>query len=316
MGSVAAAAVRPRRSAARRREAIAGILWSSPWLVGFFLFTFGPMIASLYLAFTDYTISNLSPKIVGFDNFARALSGQDHLFWPSLVRTLQFAAVMVPLGVGGALAAAVLLNQGIRLVALFRTLFFLPSLTPVVASAVIWAWLFNPNWGLLNHLLAGIGIKGPKWLSDPDTAMASLIIVALWGAIGGSTMVVFLAGLQGVPKEMLEAAEIDGAGAMRRFWTITIPMISPTLLFNLVLGIIGALKVFASPVVMTAGGPSYATWTFILHLYQNGFQFFDMGYASALAWVFMVIVVSLTLLNLRVSRSWVYYEGEARDDAR
>jgi multiple sugar transport system permease protein len=303
-------------SARRRREALAGVLWTSPWLLGFFLFTFGPMLASLGLSFTDFTISNLEPSIVGVDNYTRALSGTDHLFWPSLLRTLQYALVMVPLGIGGSLLAAMLLNQGLKLTTLFRTLFFLPSLTPVVASAVIWTWLYNPNWGFLNHLLSQIGVKGPLWLSDPDTAMPSLVVVALWGAVGGNTMIIFLAGLQGVPKELHEAAEIDGANGLQRFRAVTLPMISPTIFFNLVIGIIAALKVFATPVVMTSGGPSYATWTFILHLYQTGFQAFDMGYASALAWIFMVIVVALTVANLRLSRRWVYYEGEERRDDR
>jgi multiple sugar transport system permease protein len=202
------------------------------------------------------------------------------------------------------------LNQGLKGTTVFRTLFFLPSLTPIVASAVVWAWLYNPQWGLLNYLLATIGIAGPKWLSDPDTALPSLMIVALWGAIGGSTMIIFLAGLQGVPRELHEAAEIDGAATFQRFWSVTLPMISPTLFFNLVLGIIAALKVFATPVVMTRGGPNYATWTFILHLYQN--ESFDMGYASALAWIFMVLVVSLTVVNVRLSQRWVYYEGDVR----
>lgn len=310
----AAGAARGQWTGARRREAVAGVLWASPWLLGLLLFTAAPMLASLYLAFTDYSLSAMEARWVGFANFGRALSGKDDLFWPSLFRTLRYALLMVPLGVVGALLAAILLNQGVRLVTLFRTLFFLPSLTPVVASAVIWAWLFNADWGLLNYALGQVGIPGPKWLADPDTAMASIIVVALWGTIGGGTMVIFLAGLQGVPRELHEAAEIDGAGPVRRFFAVTLPMISPTVFFNLVLGVISALKVFATPVVMTNGGPNYATWTFILHLYHNGFQAFDMGYASALAWVFMVIVVALTLLNLRLSRRWVYYEAEVRDE--
>src|SRR5262245_45527108 len=248
-------------SAARRREAIAGLLWSSPWLVGLFVFTLGPMLASLFLAFTNYTISS-SPEWVGLENFRRALSGKDDLFWSSLGRTLQYALAMVPLGIGGSLLAALLLNLGLRLSTLFRTLFFTPSLTPVVASAVIWAWLYNPNFGLLNHLLSLVGIVGPKWLADPDTAMASLIVVALWATIGGSTMVIFLAGVQGVPREQHEAAEIDGASALQRFRHVTLPMLSPTIFFNTVVGVIAALKVFATAVVMTSGGPNYATWFF------------------------------------------------------
>jgi multiple sugar transport system permease protein len=310
-----AAPTRERRwTKSRRREAIQGWLWTSPWILGFFLFTFVPMAASLYLAFTDYTIATWPPNWMGVSNFRRALTGADDLFWSSLRRTFQYALLLVPLGLSASLLAAVALNQGLKGTTVFRTFFFLPSLTPIVASAVVWAWLYNPNWGLLNYMLAQIGIAGPRWLADPATALPSLILVALWGAVGGNTMIIFLAGLQGVPKEMYEAAEIDGAGAIQRFFAITVPMISPTLFFNLVIGVIAALKVFATPVVMTNGGPNYATWTFILHLYQNGFQNFDMGYASALAWIFMAIVVTLTAVNVRLSNRWVYYESQGRGD--
>ena len=301
-------------SAARRREALQGWLWASPWILGFFLFTFLPMVASLYLSFTTYTIGNWPADWVGLANFKRALSGADDLFWSSLRRTFQYALLLVPLGLSGSLLAAVALNQGLKGTTVFRTFFFLPSLTPIVASAVVWAWLYNPNWGLLNYLLAQIGIQGPRWLADPATALPSLILVALWAAVGGNTMIIFLAGLQGVPKEMYEAAEIDGAGTIQRFFSITVPMISPTLFFNLVIGVIAALKVFATPLVMANGGPNYATWTFILHLYQNAFQNYDMGYASALAWVFMAIVVTLTAVNVRLSNRWVYYESQGRGD--
>ena len=299
-------------SASRRREAIQGWLWASPWIIGFFLFTFLPMVGSLFLSFTDYTIAAWPPEIVGLANFKRALSGSDDLFWSSLGRTFQYALILVPVGLSASLLSAVALNQGLKGTTIFRTFFFLPSLTPIVASAVVWAWLYNPNWGLLNYLLAQIGIAGPRWLADPASALPSLIMVALWGAIGGNTMIIFLAGLQGVPKEMYEAAEIDGAGTVQRFFSITVPMISPTLFFNLVIGVIAALKVFATPLVMANGGPNYATWTFILHLYQNGFQNFDMGYASSLAWVFMAIVVTLTAVNVRLSNRRVYYESQGR----
>ena len=301
-----------RRSLARRREAIAGILWASPWIMGFLLFTFGPMLASLYLGFTDYTISS-APTFVGLKNYTRALSGADSLFWPSLFRTLRYALIMVPIGIAGSLLAATLLNQGLKLTALFRTFFFLPSLTPIVASALIWSWLFNAEFGAVNWLLWKVGVTGPKWLGDPDVALLALIVIALWGSVGGSTMVIFLAGLQGVPRELHEAASIDGANALHRFRTVTLPMISPTFFFNLVLGIIGALKVFAVSVVATNGGPNYATWFFVLHLYQNGFQSFDMGYASALAWLFMLLVIAFTLVNVTFSKRWVYYEGEVRE---
>lgn len=295
----------------RTRESISGWLWASPWLLGFFIFTLGPFIASFYLAFTRYSITNV-PIWVGLDNFVRALSGKDDLFWSSLSRTLQWAFVMVPISIALSFLAAALLNQKLKGTVVFRTIFFLPSLTPVVALALVWRWLYHAEFGAINYLLYLAGIQGPRWLSDSSTAMPSLMIAALWASVGGSAMIIFLAGLQGVPQELHEAAEIDGASAFQRLINITLPMMSPTIFFNLVVGIIAALKVFALAFVGTGGGPNYATWFFILHLYQTAFQNFEFGYASALAWIFFVIVVALTYLNVRFSRRWVYYEGEER----
>jgi multiple sugar transport system permease protein len=296
----------------RAREELAGWLWTSPWLIGFVLFVLGPMLISLYLSFTKYAIGG-SPQVIGLDNFVRALSGRDDLFWPSMGRTVEYAFVMVPIGITLSLIAATLLNQGLKGTAVFRTLFFLPSLTPVVASAVIWRWLYQPDFGAINWLLWELGIdEGPRWLTSPDTALPSLMLIGLWASVGGGAMVIFLAGLQSVPRELHDAASIDGANAWQRFRHITLPMISPTIFFNLVIGIIAALKVFAVAVVATQGGPNYATWFFNLHLYNNAFQFFEMGYASALAWIFFLLVVILTYLNVRWSRSWVHYEGEVR----
>lgn len=293
----------------RRREAIAGWLWSSPWILGFFLFTLGPILASLYLSFTQYSISSV-PKWIGLGNFTRALSGQDALFWPSMWRTFHYALIMVPVGITCSLLIALALNQRLRGTPILRTCYFLPTLTPAVASALIWTWLFQPEYGPINGLLwQFFHINGPKWLADPGTALNGIIVIALWGSIGGGTMIIFLAGLQNVPVELHEAAQLDGAGAWIRFWRVTLPMLSPTILFNLIIGIVGALQVFAVPIVATNGGPDYATWFFIVDLYQNGFQDFDMGYASALAWIFLVIVLTLTVINLRLSRRWVYYEG-------
>jgi multiple sugar transport system permease protein len=295
----------------RRREELAGILFASPWMIGFLLFTFGPMLASLYLGFTQYSIAN-PPKWVGFDNFVRALSGADRLFWSSLQRTATYAIVMVPLSIGGSLLAALLLNQGLKLSSVFRTLFFLPSLTPIVASAVLWRWLFQPEFGAINTFLGWFKIDGPRWFADPNLAMPSLMVMALWAAVGGRTMVIFLAGLQGVPAELHEAAQIDGANIWQRFRAVTLPMLTPTIFFNLVLGVIAALQTFGSALVATNGGPNYATWFYILHLYQTAFQNVEMGYGSALAWIFFVIVVTLTYLNVRLSRRWVYYESEGK----
>jgi len=296
----------------RAREELAGWLWTSPWLIGFVLFVLGPMLISLYLSFTKYAIGG-TPQVIGLDNFVRALSGRDDLFWPSMGRTVEYAFVMVPIGITLSLIAATVLNQGLKGTAVFRTLFFLPSLTPVVASAVIWRWLYQPDFGAINWLLWELGIdEGPRWLTSPDSALSSLMLIGLWASVGGGAMVIFIAGLQSVPRELHDAASIDGANAWQRFRNITLPMISPTIFFNLVIGIIAALKVFAVAVVATQGGPNYATWFFNLHLYNNAFQFFEMGYASALAWIFFCLVVILTYLNVRWSRSWVHYEGEVR----
>ena len=296
----------------RAKEEIAGWLWTSPWLVGFVLFVLGPMLISLYLSFTKYAIGS-TPQLIGLDNFVRALSGRDDLFWPSMGRTVEYAFVMVPIGITLSLVAATLLNQGLKGTAVFRTLFFLPSLTPVVASAVIWRWLYQPDFGAINWLLWELGVdEGPQWLTNPGTALPSLMLIGLWASVGGGAMVIFLAGLQSVPKELHDAAAIDGANAWQRFRNVTLPLISPTIFFNLVIGIIAALKVFAVAVLATQGGPNYATWFFNLHLYNHAFQFFEMGYASALAWIFFFLVVCLTYLNVRWSRNWVHYEGEVR----
>lgn len=295
----------------RAREEISGWLWASPWIVGFLVFTLGPMVASLYLSFTRYSITN-TPIWVGLENYTRAISGKDDLFWSSMGRTLTWAFVMVPIGISLSFLAAALLNQRLKGTVLFRTLFFLPSLTPVVALALLWRWLYHPEFGAINYLLGEIGIQGPRWLGSSDTAMPALMIAALWAAVGGSTMIIFLAGLQGIPQELHEAASIDGANAWQRLRAITLPLMTPTIFFNLVVGIIAALKVFAVSLVATGGGPNYATWFFNLHLYQTAFQNFEFGYASALAWLFFVLVVALTYFNVRWSKRWVYYEGEER----
>jgi len=295
----------------RRREALLGILWTMPWLLGFLMFALGPVLASLYLSFNKYSIGG-DPIWLGLDNYFRALSGADNLFWPSVGHTFEYALIMVPVGIVCSLLIAIGLNQRLRLTPILRTAYFLPSLTPIVASALIWVWLFQPEFGAINWLLSLIKVHGSLWLSDSGTALSSLMIIALWGSVGGSTMIIFLAGLQGVPQELLEAAQIDGAGRWTRFRHVTVPMLSPTLLFNLIIGIVGALQVFTAAVVATQGGPNYSTWFFILHLYQNGFINFDMGYASALAWIFLVIVLLITLVNVRLSNRWVYYEGESR----
>ena len=300
----------PRRPKAtlKRQEAITGYLYILPWLLGFLAFTAFPFLASFYLSFTDYTVVS-QPRFAGFANYTEALSGDD-LFWGSLRRTFTYAIIGVPTGIVGSLACALLLNQRLQGTTLFRALFFLPSLTPLVALALLWQWIFQPDFGILNFLLAKVGITGPGWLSSIEWALPSLIIMALWTTVGGGQMVIFLAGLQGVPPELYEAVEIDGGGIWYKFRHVTLPMISPTMFFNLILGVIGALRVFTVAYVSTEGGPAYATWFYILHLYTQAFKYFNMGYASALAWIFFIILIAFTYLQVRASRHWVFYAGD------
>ena len=286
-----------------------GFAFVLPWVVGFVLFTLGPMLASFYLSFTRYNIVQ-APSWVGLENFVTAFSGADRLFYSSIGRTAYFAALIVPLGVIASLALAVLLNRRLRGTTVFRTIFFLPSLTPVAASAVLWVWLLHPEVGPINYLLGLIHVPGPRWLGSTDWAIPSMVLIALWGSAGGSRMIIFLAGLQGVPDELYDAAHIDGANGWQRFRNVTLPMLSPVVLFNLVLAFLGAFQTFALAVMATDGGPAYATWFYMLHLYNIAFRSLQMGYGAALAWIFFLIVVGFTYLQLRVSVRWVYYAGD------
>ncbi len=299
---------RGRWSAARRREALEGILFTSPWIIGFWLFIAGPLFASLYFSLTKYNVLR-PPVFIGLDNYIYAFT-KDPLFFPSIWRTFYFALLSVPIAMAGSLLVALLLNQKLVGVAVWRTLYFLPTLTPIVAAALLWRWMLNPDVGLINYLLEQVGIEGPGWLSSTTWAIPALVLMGLWASVGGSRMIIFLAGLQDVPTELLEAAEIDGAGTWAKFWNVTLPMITPTVFFNLVLGIIFALRTFDIAFVSTAGGPARATWFISLHIYQNAFVSFDMGYASALSWVFLVVLFVLTFLQFRLSGRWVFYAGE------
>ena len=298
----------PRRmSRRRRRHIITGYLYLTPWLLGFLFFWLGPAAASLVLSLTSYNVIS-SPSFIGLKNYTDAFT-QDQLFVPSLFKTLYFAGTSVPAGLLLSLGAALLLNQKVRGTPFFRTLFFLPSLLPIVASTVLWAWLLQPDWGLVNGVLYWIGIHGPRWFASTEWAIPGLISLALWTTVGGPRMIIFLAGLQGVPDELYDAAAIDGASRWQRFRHVTLPMITPTIFFNLVLGIIGALQVFTLAYVATAGGPAYATWFYAVNIYYQAFQYFNMGYAAALSWLFAILIITLTWLQFRMSRSWVYYAG-------
>jgi multiple sugar transport system permease protein len=312
----AAALPAPRsRVGLRTREAIAGYLFLLPWIFGIIFFVAGPMLASAYFSFTKYDVVN-APEFIGLKNYQEIFT-KDRLFGPSLMLTFRYAIIVVPLSLIGSLAAAMLLNQALRGTAFFRTFFFLPHLTPIAASAVLWAWLFNPDVGPINYFIrTALNIEdAPGWFRDPQWAMTGLIIMAMWGAIGGNTMLIFLAGLQGVPQELYEAASIDGAGAWAKFRNVTIPLLTPTIFFNMVLGIIGALRVFTAAYVAInpPGGPANATWFYAIHIYTRAFKYFEMGYASALAWIFFFVLFVFTFIQFRASRRWVYYAGEANE---
>ena len=297
-----------RTSPVQAREAVWGYAFLLPWLLGLLVFLVGPIVASLYLSFTEYSILG-SPRWIGLDNYVTAFT-RDDLLWPSVGRTVLYAFVIVPLGLFGSLVLAIFLNQSLVGTSLYRTLFFMAHLIPVVASAILWTWLLHPKLGPVNWVLSEVGVEGPGWISSPTWALPTVILIGLWSSLGGNRMIIFLAGLQGVPKELYEAAEIDGAEQWDKFRHVTLPMISPTMLFNLILGVIGALQVFNIAYVATQGGPSYATWFFALHIYRHAFEYFRMGYGSALAWLFTLVLLFFTYIQMRTSERWVYYAGE------
>ncbi len=301
--------IQNRRSRQTRREAWEGILLASPWLIGFLLFTLGPMIASFLLSFTRW--NGITPvrdlRWIGLENYAQ-LFQSDHSFAKAFRNTAFYAVVSVPLGLGTALTLALLLNQRVRGMAIFRTIFYLPSVVSGVATSMLWLWLFNPSFGGVNWVLHRLRLPEPGWLTDESTAIWVFILMSVWGV--GNTMLITLAGLQEVPEHLYEAASLDGAGPLMRFRHVTLPMLSPTLFFNLVMGIIGSFQVFTSAYVMTGGGPNESTLFYVLYLYQKAFEQFQMGYASALAWILFAVVLALTLLVIRSSKAWVYYEGE------
>ncbi|HRW11359.1 MAG TPA: sugar ABC transporter permease [Caldilineaceae bacterium] len=289
-----------------QREAIEGYLFLLPWILGFLLLTLGPLLASLSLSLTDWQVG-LRINYVGLDNFVQMFT-KDNQFWKSLQVTAAYSAMALPAGIVVALGMALLLNQQIMGISLFRTIYYLPAVTSGVAVALLWSWIFNSEFGVLNWLLSLVGIEGPAWLLDPAWALPALAIMSLWGA--GALMIIYLASLQGIPLSLYEAAQIDGANAFRRFRHITIPMLTPTILFNLVVGIIAVFQTFTNAWIMTKGGPNYATYFYVLHLFNNAFGYARMGYASALAWVLFIIVLILTAVVLRSSQYWVFYAGE------
>jgi multiple sugar transport system permease protein len=294
-----------------KNSSLQGYLFISPWFIGFILFAAGPILLSFIMSFTRWSMLS-SPRWIGITNYVDLIVN-DPLVYKSLWNTAYYVAFSVPLGVLLSLILALLLNQGLRGMKVFRTIFFLPSVTNLVAISILWMWILNPEFGLINRLLAFVGIEGPLWLQSETWSKPALILMSLWGVGGG--MIINLAALQGIPGELYEAADIDGVGKWRKTLHITLPLISPALFFNLVMNIIGSFQVFTQAFVMTAsssqgeeGGPNNATLFFVLYLYKKAFQQFKMGYASALAWVLFVIILLFTLIQFVLSKRWVYYE--------
>lgn len=288
----------------RGREALAGYLFASPWLIGMLALTVVPAVSSFYFSFTAYPLVQ-APVFIGIQNYVDLLTA-DPRFIKAILNTGFMVALGVPIQMVAGLFIAVLLNQNLRGLAIYRTIFFLPSQVSGVALALLWGWILNPQFGIVTRVLNVASIQAPVWLADPNWVKPAFVIMGLWSV--GQSMIIWLAGLQSIPETFYEAAQIDGAGRLRRFWSITLPLLTPTIFFTVTTGIIGSFQIFTQAFILTSGGPNDATLFYALYIYRQAFQFFQMGYACALAWVLFVIIMSITLLNLRFARTWVYYE--------
>lgn len=288
-----------------RRKYLAGYLFISPWLMGLVVFTVGPFFYSLYLSFTNYRLTT-APTWIGVANYANIFT-QDRYFSKTLFNTFYYVIFHVPGAEIIALFLAVILAQDLRGISIYRTIFYLPTVTSGVATAILWQWIFNTRFGIVNTALAQIGIEGPGWFTTSEWAMPTLIIMSFWGI--GRPMIIYLAALKSVPMQLYDAAAIDGANTPQRFFHITIPLISSSVFFNVVMGIIGSFQVFTSAYVITGGGPADATLFYILYLYNVAFENLRMGYAAALAWILFIIILFFTFVQVSLSGRWVYYES-------
>ena len=292
----------------RRKGKIAGLLFACPWFVGLSLFMAYPVCASVYLSFCEYSVLK-PPMWVGTENYRDLF--HDELFWTTIKNTGLYAIVALPFGVLLGIFLAMMLNSKVRGLAFYRTIFFLPSLLPQVSLAVLWLWVFNGDDGVLNEFLRMLHITAPNWLSDPAWSKPALVLLSLWGV--GNAVVIYLAGLQDVPVQLLEAAELDGASAWAKTRHVTLPMLSPVILFNVIMGIIGTLQVFTVPYIMFPGGsPARSTYFYTMYLFDNAFRYNKMGYAAAMGWIMFLAILVLTLFALKVSERHVYYGGEAK----
>jgi multiple sugar transport system permease protein len=284
------------------QRTVEGYLFIAPWIVGFLAFTAIPLLTSFGIGFTSWSLVG-DRKFVGLANYGKMV--HDPAFWKSLAVTFYYL-VNVPLNLVIGLLLALLMNQKVRFIGFFRMLFYLPSVTASVAVSLLWMWIFNSRFGLLNILLAKVGIAGPLWLGSETWAMPAMVIMSVWGV--GGTMLIYLGALQGIPTELYEAATLDGAGSLRKFTSITIPLLTPVILLNFLMGMIGSFQAFSQAFIMTNGGPNRATTFYVLNLYREAFQFYNMGYACALSWVLFMIILAASILVLRLSTSWVHYE--------
>ena len=290
---------------ARKSEARAGYLFAMPWIIGFGMFLAYPIFASIYFSFTEYSV--LKPPLwTGLDNYTALAS--DEVFWKSLLNTLYFAVFFIPVATFVALGLALLLNTKVRFMSIYRTVFFVPSLVPVVSLVILWIWMFNGEYGLINVVLGWFGIDGPNWLGDPAWSKPAIIMMSTWGV--GNAMIIYLAGLQEVPKALYDAADIDGASPWKKTLHVTFPLISPVILFNVIMSIIASLQIFTQPYIMSdTGSPARSIYFYSMYLFDNAFKYHKMGYASAMAWIMFVIIFLLTLFALRSAEKYVHYEG-------
>lgn len=295
----------------RKRECFFGILFALPVLLGFLIFVLTPLIVSLYLSVTNYNVLGAETKFVGLENFKHFVDGTDMYFFQSLKVTAYYVLLSVPMQIVFAFFLASILNTSIKGRSIFRTIFYLPTIVPAVASSIVWMMLFDPDNGILNAVLKSVGMEGSRWIYAENTVVPSLALMSLW-TVGG-TVVIFLAGLQNVPKELYESVEVDGGNWYHKMKSVTIPMVSPTIFFNLIMSFIGSFQVFSQAYIMTSGGPNNSSLFYVYYMYREAFQYGNLGVSSALGWILFLIILLLTLIVFKTSAVWVFYEGEVKN---
>lgn len=288
----------------KRREARNFYLYTAPWLIGFFVLTLYPIVYSFYLMFTDMNLTGVG-KFIGLENLKYAFT-DDPLFIKAFINTLKYVVMFVPSSIILAFFVALLLSKKVKGLGFFRTAFYIPYITSGVAVTILWGWIYQKDYGIINYVLSLFGIKGANWLGDKNIAMISIVILSLWTI--GNNIIIMLAGIQDIPQSYYESAQIDGAGAIRQIFSITLPLCTPTIYFNLIVTIIAAFQVFQQPLILTNGGPLNSTYTAAIHMYNNGFLYGKMGYASMMAWSLFVVIMVITLVVISTSKYWVFYD--------